>query len=263
MNKGILRIALCIAAIAGIVLSSSSPANAGVNQKEIESALEAGDTTGALATLTAASNADAKDYLALYWQGRIAYARGQWQEARDFFQRSLDIKSKHYESLYHFALSQMHLGEFEAAYANIRKGSKKARTMRIEFKGAEDTLSRLQEEFARTGGLSDDGGESSHASMSAPSEDDLRAKVKSDPREPLNHFALGKFLYDQGRYAAADSSFLIALKRDKKHDLSNYFHGLSLIKLGKLNEAEKLFEKRLKKAKTFKAEYNNGLGLVF
>lgn len=262
-----LTTALC--ALACLFALSSAPAEvlAEIDGGEIKSLLEAGDTTAALSQL----NAAAEDHLVHYWLGRVSYARYDWAAAKESFAKSLEIKEKHHESLYWLALSQMHLAEFDEASANIRKGSKKARTMRIEFKGAEDSLELLKTEFARTGSLpgmtGGAAGQTSSSggapSMSAPTEQDLQAKIRNFPKEPLNYFALGKHYYDEGRYLEAREQFEGALKQDRNHDLSNYFLGLTMIQSGELNEAEKLFEKRLKKGKGLMAEYNNGLGMVY
>ncbi|MBN4076398.1 hypothetical protein JYT16_01635 [Gemmatimonas aurantiaca] len=261
-------IALIILSTATVVTNVS--ARDGIDGGKIQKMLKAADTTSALNQLNAA--AGETDHLTHYWLGRISYARYDWAAAKASFQKSVDIKNKFHQALYWLSLSQMHLAEFDEAAANIRKGSKKARTMRIEFKGAEDSLELLKVEYAKKGtlpgmgGVGENNGSASNAgaaTMSAPSEEDLKSKVRSFPKEPLNYFVLGKFYYDSDRFVEAREQFVGGLKQDKNHNLCSYYLGLTMVQAGELNEAEKLFEKRLKRGKGLMAEFNNGLGLVF
>ncbi|MFQ5607132.1 MAG: tetratricopeptide repeat protein, partial [Candidatus Zixiibacteriota bacterium] len=238
--------------------------SAKMDVNQVTSSLKAADTAGAQSAIEAALTSDSDDFVALFWQGRIHYARGNWQAASESFTASLDAKDKHYPSLYYLTLSQMHLGQFKEAASNLRKGSKKARTMRIEFRGAEDTLRLLKAEFAKGGSAAGPNGSNAGASDETPQQREARLKeaLRENPQEALNHFALGKFYYDQGNYDDAHQRLEEALKKKRGHELSTYFLGLTKLKMGKLNKARKLFLKALGRAVMMKAEFNSGLGLV-
>lgn len=241
-----------------------------LDTKAVESLLRDGDTTSALQSIEHTMQVDKSDYTALYWLGLIQYARAEYSQAKESFQGALDIRSKHYQSLYRLALTQIHLGEFSEAEASIRKGSKKARTLRIEFRGAEDSLAVGKQEFARNGGVSvgigaqdkTTSGDSSAGSNKSASEEELKRNIRQEPKEPLTHFALGKFYFDQEMFSEAESCFRDALKANKNHELSNYYLGLTMIEDREFVEAEKLFEKRLARGKSLLPEFNNGLGLI-
>ena len=257
-----------LSAVGALVIGIAS-AEAKMDVKQVAASLKAADTSGAQMTIDAALQSNPSDHIALYWQGQIHYARGEWQSARENFSASLESKKKFYQALYYLTLSQMHLGEFKEAEVNLRKGSKKARTMRIEFKGAEDTLRLIKAEFATrtfSGSGSANGASTSGAAINGGTPEEREAKlkkaIKSDPREVLNYFALGKFYFDQERYPEAKERLAQALKKKRNHDLSTYYLGLTIIKSGQLAEARKHFEKARKNIHTLQAELNSGLGLV-
>ena len=252
--------ATCSALALVALVIGVTPAEAKIDVKKVTAALEAADTSGAQSTIDAALQSNASDHLALYLQGHIHYARANWQAARENFAASLKSKKKFSQSLYYLMLSQMHLGEFKDAEVNLRKG-RKVRTMRIEFKGAEDTLRLLKSEFAKGATTSK---VVTAATAATPEEREVQLKqvIDSEPEEILNYFALGKFYYDQERYPEATERLNEALKKNRKHDLSTYYLGLTMLKSGRQDEAQKLFEKALENIETLQAEMNFGLGLV-
>ncbi len=263
---------LVVALVLVSLVFGAASSEAKMDAKKVAEFLESADTSGAQSAIDAALQSNVGDHTALYWQGRIHYARGNWQSAKESFTAALEAKKKFYQSLYYLTLSQMHLGEFKEAEVNLRRGSKKARTMRIEFKGAEDSLRLIKAEFAKgavngngsTNGASNSGGALAANNMTPEErEAHLKKAVKSEPKEVLNHFALGKFYYDQERYAEARERLEEALKKKRNHDLSTYYLGLTIVKSGRLAEARKHFEKALKNIETLQAELNSGLGLVF
>ena len=91
----------------------------------------------------------------------------------------------------------------------------------------------------------------------------LGGEIDIDPAYHYNYHVLGRIHYNQGRCTDARDQFLMALKKKKKHLESKYYLGLRYIKLGEIDEAEKLMEEGRKKAKnSLKHMFENGYGLV-
>ena len=244
-----------------------NPAQAKFDESTVKNALESGDTTSALESLNAYVNTDKKDYKALYWLGRIAYAQGKYVDARDYFEQTYALKNKFYQGLYFLAMTHLHLADWDKAEPLIRKGLKKARTMRIEFNGARDSVKVMKDNYARTGNPSgvtetSGGADSTPTAYKLPTEDELKEKISQNPKDPVNYFTLGKMYYDSSRYEEARAQFQAALKAKEDHDLSNYMLGMTQIELGDLDGARSTFMSRIEANPSFKAEYNYGLGRV-
>lgn len=91
----------------------------------------------------------------------------------------------------------------------------------------------------------------------------LGNEIDVDPAYHYNYYILGRIHFNQGRCPEARDQFLVALTKKKKHLESKYYLGLCYIKLGELDEAEKLMEEGRKKAKKdLKHMFENGYGLV-
>jgi len=173
--------------------------------------------------------------------------------------------------LYHLALAEIHLGLFSDAETNLRKGAKKARTMRIEFKGAEDSLAQARidaEKAIATGqtGAPPKNGENGHGKSGsngvAVSIDDLKAKIAANPRDQIAVFALSKAYFDRAMYTEAKAQLDLSLGINGGHELTHYLVGRVDLAQGRYADAEALFAKKLKQTDKFAAEFNNGLGLV-
>ena len=96
-SKANILVTMAMAGIAAILTSATVQAR--IDVKALSSTLEAADTTGAEASIEAALAADKSDFEALYWRGKIAYARGDWQAAKLSFGSSFEIKKNFYQSL--------------------------------------------------------------------------------------------------------------------------------------------------------------------
>ncbi len=244
-----------------------NPAHAKFDESTVKDALKSGDTTSALESLNGYVDADKKDYKALYWLGRIAYAQGKYVDARDYFEQTYALKKTFYPGLYFLAMTHLHLADWDKAEPLIRKGLKKARTMRIEFNGARDSVKVMKDNFARTGSTAgvtavSGGGDSTPTAYKLPTEDELKEKISQNPKDPVNYFTLGKMYYDSSRFEEARTQFQAALGAKADHDLSNYMLGMTQIALGDLDGARATFMSRIEANPSFKAEYNYGLGEV-
>ncbi len=245
----------------------TSAVQAKFDESAVTDALKSGDTTSAIASLTSSVENDKKDYKAQYWLGRIAYAQGKYVDAKKYFARTYELKKKFYPGLYFLAMTHMHLAEFDKAAPLVRKGLKKARTMRIEFNGARDSIKVMQDNYDRTGnpaGVTETSGADEHAPIAYKqlTEEELKEKIAQTPKDPINYFKLGKMYYDSTRYEDAKAQLQAALAQKPDHDLSNYLLGLTMLKLGDIDGAKTVFSRRIEANESYKAEYNNGLGMV-
>ena len=82
------------------VLLFTSLINAQDIKAPIAAALEKGDTTLAINLLNDEIKIDKAYYLNYFMLGKIYYERGNYEEAAKQFQHALDVKKKHYDSLY-------------------------------------------------------------------------------------------------------------------------------------------------------------------
>ncbi|MCH9032473.1 MAG: tetratricopeptide repeat protein, partial [candidate division Zixibacteria bacterium] len=261
---GVLVLAVALSGVWPLAISTAQ-----VNQKKIKSLLNAGDTTQAIEELYLAVSADSEDYLALFWQGRIAYARKNYSEALQLFEKSLGVKKKAYISLYYLSLTQIHLAMFDEAKENIKKGNKRAKTLRIEFKGAEDTLKAWKLAFEKSGRIPgmDNGSTGSETNGSSPQYTEefvrrLKTRIRKNPGDPINYYGIGRYHFEKKEFAEAQNWFEQALDQDKDHEQTHYWRGKTYLAIGDLGEAEDVFDKWLKKTENFTAEFSNGLGMV-
>jgi len=91
----------------------------------------------------------------------------------------------------------------------------------------------------------------------------LEEDIKMDPSYDYNYYVLGQIYMKQKNYNAALEQFELAVKKNKKFYEGRYALGLVQLELGKIDEAEKNFRTGLKKSKKMKADFHNGIGLVF
>lgn len=91
----------------------------------------------------------------------------------------------------------------------------------------------------------------------------LEGEIKLDPSYEYNYYTLGQIYFKRKKYDLAEQQFQLSVDKKKKFYPGLYSLGLVQLKLGKIDEAEEHFSRGLKKSKKMKAEFHNGLGLVY
>ncbi len=91
----------------------------------------------------------------------------------------------------------------------------------------------------------------------------LEEDIEVDPSYEYNYFVLGQIYMKQKKNNAAMEQFEMAINKNKKFYEGLYALGLVQLKLGKIDEAGKNFNTGLKKSKKMKANFHNGIGLVY
>jgi tetratricopeptide (TPR) repeat protein len=90
----------------------------------------------------------------------------------------------------------------------------------------------------------------------------LNEEIKLDPAYAPHYFIKGRIYFARQQLTEALAEFDLALKKKSKLYEALYYKGLTLLQQGNLDEAEKAFDKGLKKAKDEKASFHNGMGLL-
>lgn len=91
----------------------------------------------------------------------------------------------------------------------------------------------------------------------------LNRDIGLDPSFEANYYLLGQIYFEQKQYTKAEEQLKIAVDKNKKFYEGVYLLGKVELKLGKVDEAEKLFQEGLKKDRKMQAQFHNGLGLVY
>ncbi len=91
----------------------------------------------------------------------------------------------------------------------------------------------------------------------------LEEDINTDPSYEYNYYVLGQIHMKRKNYKAAKEQFEMAVQKNKKFYEGLYALGLVQLRLGELDEAEKNFKNGQKKSKKMKAEFHNGIGLVY
>lgn len=91
----------------------------------------------------------------------------------------------------------------------------------------------------------------------------LNQEIDLDKSYYLNYYTLGMIYYNQEHYNKAQEQFLNALDKKSKHYESLYYLGMTQLQLGDIEEAQKTFEKGIKKDKKEGYRFEDGLGLVY
>lgn len=143
MRKQVLKIYLAFL----LALIITVPASAEDVKSHIREVLDAGDTTQAIQLLQEDITIDKGYHYNYYTLGRIYYAREQYQKALEQFEIALEKKSKHYESLYYLGLTQIALGDMDAAMETMKKGQKKARDIKDLFDNGYGLVLMQQEKY--------------------------------------------------------------------------------------------------------------------
>jgi tetratricopeptide (TPR) repeat protein len=90
----------------------------------------------------------------------------------------------------------------------------------------------------------------------------IDGELKIDPAYAPYYLLRGRILFAREQYAPALKEFETALEKKPKFYEAMYYQGLVLLKLGKLDEADKVLSEGVKKAKEEKALFHNGMGLL-
>jgi len=91
----------------------------------------------------------------------------------------------------------------------------------------------------------------------------LEKEIRLDPSYEYNYQTLGQIYFQRKQYGQAEEQFQTAVKKNKKFYPGLYALGLVQLKLGKIDDAEENFQRGLKKSKKMKADFHNGMGLVY
>ncbi len=87
-------------------------------------------------------------------------------------------------------------------------------------------------------------------------------EIKIDPAYAPHYFLMGRIMFERKQLDEALEQFEMALKKKSKLYEALYYKGIVLLKQGNLEEAEKAFDKGIKKSKDEKALFHNGMGLL-
>ncbi|MEA1979549.1 MAG: tetratricopeptide repeat protein, partial [candidate division Zixibacteria bacterium] len=91
----------------------------------------------------------------------------------------------------------------------------------------------------------------------------LDAEIEIDDGYYYYYYILGQIYFNKDNFEKAKENFALAVDKKSKHLESRYYLGLSNYNLGDIDEAEKIFQKGLKKAKKdTKHMFQNGIGLI-
>jgi tetratricopeptide (TPR) repeat protein len=90
----------------------------------------------------------------------------------------------------------------------------------------------------------------------------LNQEIQIDKAYSFNYYMLGMIYYNQGKYSKAADQFQLALDHKSKDYDALYYQGLCYIELGQLEKAQANMETGVKKDKSNKARFEDGLGQV-
>lgn len=90
----------------------------------------------------------------------------------------------------------------------------------------------------------------------------LQKEIEIDKTYHYDYYILGRIYYNREQYDQAAAQFQMALEKKDRHWESLEYHGLTLLKLGKLDEAQAAADKGLKKAREAKDKFEYLYGLV-
>lgn len=119
--------------VVAVVLGMFATGVAQTLDQGIQAALDRGDTAVAIDLLDKQINLDKGYYYNYYIKGRIYYSRNQYEKAAEMFQLALEKKSKHWESVKYFGLSELQLGELDQAEKVFKDALKKVKDEKAEF----------------------------------------------------------------------------------------------------------------------------------
>ena len=90
----------------------------------------------------------------------------------------------------------------------------------------------------------------------------INRDIETDPAYHFNYYLLGLIHWERQQYNRARDQFKLAFEAKDNHYETAYYLAKTHIILGELDEADKLVELGMKKAKKMKAQFNNALGLL-
>jgi tetratricopeptide (TPR) repeat protein len=91
----------------------------------------------------------------------------------------------------------------------------------------------------------------------------LEKEIKLNPTYEYNYYALGQIYAKRGNLGEAEKQFQLSYDKNGKFFEGLYALGITQLRLGKLDLAEKNFSQGIKKAKDQKALFYNGMGLLY
>ncbi len=115
----------------------------------IVDALQAGDTARAINLLNKEIEIDKGYHLNYYTLGLIRFHRLEYSGAREMFEKAVDKKSKHYESVYYLGRCLIFLGEFDEAEERLQYGLRKSKKLKARFENGVGLLDMAREDYQK------------------------------------------------------------------------------------------------------------------
>ncbi len=190
---------------AAVIVISVPTVVSGEVKPAILEALDAADTARAINLLQTEIEIDPGYHLNYNYLGRINYERHQFAQAKEFFLKAVEKKSKHWESLYLLGRCQLELGEVDEAEQTMKEGLKKARNSeKAWFENGYGLVMMARENYV-------------------DADRAFRAALVIDSTSAEYHINLGDANYYQGIPSLAISEYEKALQVDTA-SLEVYFH---------------------------------------
>ena len=186
------------------LLLPASPIAAQELKEDIATALSTGDTTKAIELLNASIDIDKGYYYNYAVLGQIYYKQMKCQLAKENFEKALDKKSKHFESLYYLGLCYLKMDSLEQAKKLMERGRKKARKEKHMFENGFGLVMMAEGKYE----------EADRA---------FRAALVDEPDNPEYHINLGDANFYEGIPSLAISEYKKALEVDTA-SLEVYYH---------------------------------------
>ena len=150
--------------------------------------LDRGDISKALAELQAVVTRDPGNPVEHYNLGRAYVARGEWAQAKQQFQKAIEIQPAYILARVTLAQLEISQGEYEAALKTAQEIIDKYDRNNLNAQLLESAALSGQKKYVDSKAL-------------------LNTMVKSSPSSPEVHFQLGMVALAEGRYKDAEDSF--------------------------------------------------------
>jgi tetratricopeptide (TPR) repeat protein len=161
----------------------------------IRDALDRGDTATAINLIQKDIESDPGYYFNYFVLGTVYFEREDWQKARVQFEKALDEKSKHWESLYYLGLTYIELGMLDEAEEAMSTGRKKSKEIKDKFEDGYGLVKLAQKDYQEA-------------------DKAFRQALVIDPDNPDYHIHLGDANYYQGIPSLAILEYEKALEAD-------------------------------------------------
>jgi len=232
-----------------IVLASPKvlPAQGQLFQQQLEdqitAKLEAGQTEAALSQARVAAAQYPKSSVLQQLLGACLFKMGDKEEARQAFQKAIDLDSSLPQNYYNLALLEMSDQRYQEAAGALEN------YLRLEPRNAEAhlLLGRAFHNLNRT----------------IPAIEQFKKALALDPNLPLAHYHLGYALQSQGELKAALEEFKQEIRISPAFYDSYWLAGNIALGLGDTEEAAQLFHRGISlKPQAFQAHYGLGRTLL-